>query len=801
MAKQTINVGTADKGNGDPLRTAFIKVNSNFNELYAALGADLTSVASHIIPETDDTYDLGSATHKWRSLYVSSNTIYLDNIPLSVVDGVLKLDSQTVGGTPAWSDITGKPAIPSTLDSLTDVFITGASSGQVLKYDGSNWVNGTDNSGGGSGSISVGDGQGPSVENVTEILINGTITEIEPGLVGISVSGSGSIQPYLELTNDPFIIQPVTFGEPFTVTAPVSGQGATFNVIIGAGPLLTLVAVASPGTGYVVGQRYKIWYNNIGGNTSTSYNITFEIETVGESGEILTIVNPQFSGSTGDNVPGNYSGVSIELTSSVRDEISPGVVLTRSLNQALYNLVSETEYDNSNYLSPLNTEWNSDGWDNLVGIGGRSFTTFRAALGGQVGNNVVGAELVMRDTTTDRYYKFEFTDWGQNNGGSYTYTRTEITDPNFFRKTDDGDEVDIFVADDGLGAGIGITRGAEQSIYNPYREEGYVEEDSPAGTLWNIGGWDDLSDVESRTYTNFYAAYGGGLGNRVPGSKTVMYIPETDTYYAIQWLSWTQNANGGGFTYVRYELDLTQINEGVKFPDGSVLKSAAGVGRVKSTASAGRRIEEVVGSNTVSITAVTTSNITAAASRSVTDSNQFWVSSTATEIAQIFNDPNSYGIQDLSTMEFSLDNVTWYPYDGGYSSTGTEIGVTVLNANVTYNEGDTIYFRYDTGGAPQVWWDKADLPGGSSDFRGAVIDYHAYTGEATIIGTIHIVDDSGEQHISHTEVASGSTDSENDDLWLVQNEGTISYRRIDGESKTLKIHWTAKVFYGTEFWD
>jgi hypothetical protein len=100
-----------------------------------------------------------------------------------------------------------------------------------------------------------------------------------------------------------------------------------------------------------------------------------------------------------------------------------------------------------------------------------------------------------------------------------------------------------------------------------------------------------------------------------------------------------------------------------------------------------------------------------------------------------------------------------------------------------------------------VWWDKADLPGGSSNFRGAVIDYHAYSGEATWIGTIHIVDDDGEEHISHNEVGSGSTDSENDDLWLVQNEGTISYRRIDGESKTLKVQWSARVFYGSEFYD
>ena len=35
MAKQTINIGTSEnKGDGDPLRTAFTKGNANFTELY-----------------------------------------------------------------------------------------------------------------------------------------------------------------------------------------------------------------------------------------------------------------------------------------------------------------------------------------------------------------------------------------------------------------------------------------------------------------------------------------------------------------------------------------------------------------------------------------------------------------------------------------------------------------------------------------------------------------------------------------------------------------------------------------------
>lgn len=35
MAKQIVNIGTSpNQGNGDPLRTAFTKINENFTELY-----------------------------------------------------------------------------------------------------------------------------------------------------------------------------------------------------------------------------------------------------------------------------------------------------------------------------------------------------------------------------------------------------------------------------------------------------------------------------------------------------------------------------------------------------------------------------------------------------------------------------------------------------------------------------------------------------------------------------------------------------------------------------------------------
>jgi hypothetical protein len=46
MSKQLINLGNENAGNGDPIRIAFGKVNSNFDELYATLAvASLTELA------------------------------------------------------------------------------------------------------------------------------------------------------------------------------------------------------------------------------------------------------------------------------------------------------------------------------------------------------------------------------------------------------------------------------------------------------------------------------------------------------------------------------------------------------------------------------------------------------------------------------------------------------------------------------------------------------------------------------------------------------------------------------------
>ena len=248
--------------------------------------------------------------------------------------------------------------------------------------------------------------------------------------------------------------------------------------------------------------------------------------------------------------------------------------------------------------------------------------------------------------------------------------------------------------------------------------------------------------------------------------------------------------------------DWTQIPFKPKLRAGEVTTIGGGSGsRVKLESPGDRRIEEVYGYKEVSVTSrTTTGTITTTATASNT-SNTNTVSIDA--VGTAYDDLIALANGDvLYTIQVSLDQNNWFNgYISGWDGS-TSVDIVLTNSvTMPVAENDTVYYRTYTGGDPVVWWNAAELPAGSSGFRGAVIDYHAYTGDATWVGTIHIVDDDGEENITHTEVSSGSTDGENDDLWLVTTEGQIKYRRIDGESATLKIQWSAKVFYGSEIYD
>ena len=125
----------------------------------------------HILPDTNATYDIGSASNKIRHLFLSDNSLYIGNNTLNTSGSNLMFNSQDVMD---YTNIKNKPTIPTDVDDLTDtsnllggttytagtglqlntntfslnanigdlqnVSATAPSSGQVLSWTGSEWA-------------------------------------------------------------------------------------------------------------------------------------------------------------------------------------------------------------------------------------------------------------------------------------------------------------------------------------------------------------------------------------------------------------------------------------------------------------------------------------------------------------------------------------------------------------------------------------------------------------------------------------------------------------------------------------
>jgi len=105
-----------------------------------------------------------------------------------------------------------------------------------------------------------------------------------------------------------------------------------------------------------------------------------------------------------------------------------------------------------------------------------------------------------------------------------------------------------------------ITRGSGGAIYNLAKENSWSYIFSPSGTVWNNDGWDNLTNVQSRTYHNLYTLWGeGNIGNLIVDSELIMNHIPSDRYWKVKFNSWTQGG-AGGFSYTRQEVFNIQIN-------------------------------------------------------------------------------------------------------------------------------------------------------------------------------------------------------------------------------------------------
>ena len=259
------------------------------------------------------------------------------------------------------------------------------------------------------------------------------------------------------------------------------------------------------------------------------------------------------------------------------DKIGPGLTIARDDNGGIFNIESEDGWHGN--VSPEGTLWNADGWENLHQVDQRWFGTFYQALDEAIGENIINSnlsKLVMYDTINDKYYKVQFHFWqagedADQNGG-FSYTRQQIFIPQtvnfvYAGEGSEGDQISPYVT---------IARNYGGGIYNSVLETEWDFNVSPAGTLWNTEGWDDLTNVTLREYHPLYAVT-GPLGNNIEDKDYVMYDVEADEYYKVKFSHW-QGGGGGAFTYDRTKINHWAAPEGIRFGDGSLQTNAAGEG-------------------------------------------------------------------------------------------------------------------------------------------------------------------------------------------------------------------------------
>jgi len=179
---------------------AFNRINDNFTELYLSVGGggavDLTALSTSIIPSTNETFDLGSPTKRWRDIYLSGSSIHLGTAVITSTAGAVNLPAGSTIGSLALDEnyfktiaVAGQANIVA--DTGTDTLTIAASSGIALTTTA-----GTDTlTIANSGVLTNAAGTGITVSGAT-----GNVTITNAGVLstiagyGISVSGAtGSV--------------------------------------------------------------------------------------------------------------------------------------------------------------------------------------------------------------------------------------------------------------------------------------------------------------------------------------------------------------------------------------------------------------------------------------------------------------------------------------------------------------------------------------------------------------------------------------------------------------------------------
>ena len=334
MAKQTINIGSsANDGTGDPLRTAFNKINANFTELYGntdeandivedttpQLGGNLdvnnksitTNVTNGnvaVAANGTGTIELQSNTNVTGNLTASGNIIANGNINLGnaagdqvKVTGVFEADQLQIDGTVLTSTVTNGP-----------VSIQGNGTGNVnienvsINQNEITASNSNDDlvlSGAGTGSVKAGalkfkgtsiSSDDSTIVNINEgLVVSGAVTMASTLAVGTNATVSGN----LAVTGTSALTGAVTIDSNINITDNVIKTTASNSDLV----------LTPAGTGGIVASGIRFKGTSISADDSSIININEGLTVDGNASVSGTLTTADVTTTGNVTISGNIA--------------------------------------------------------------------------------------------------------------------------------------------------------------------------------------------------------------------------------------------------------------------------------------------------------------------------------------------------------------------------------------------------------------------------------------------------------------------------------------------------------------
>ena len=468
MARQVINVGsTANDGTGDGLRTAYIKCNDNFQELYnttqtpiaivngtsnmavaesanvtvsiagsanvvnfagsiteftgnadisgdLAIGNSLTitqdvtvgdqliitgTIGSNIIPDGNNTRDLGSSSARFKDIYLSGSSIVLGDIVLKAGTGNV-LDIFGADGT--------------TPGTINPTITNGTSNIQIPTADGN---------------VEIG------INGIADVLVVSDSGANVTGYVSTTgyISATGNITTSANIAGGNIAIGGLTASADVTATGNVSGA-----FVIGDGGFLSNVTAASNvAVTQIANGTSVVGISSSGGNIEMTSGGILIFESDGTDA-VFNV--PIVFGSSNVVTTGNVSGGNILATDDViaTGNVTGGNVTTTGLIDATGNITSGANIaatnfiGNGSFLTGIDSSGISNGTSNIsvassanitASVTGNTVTIFTAS-----GQEVTGTVSATANVDANKISVTDTMVAGGTVTGGNLHTTGQITD-------------------------------------------------------------------------------------------------------------------------------------------------------------------------------------------------------------------------------------------------------------------------------------------------------------------------------------------------------------------------------------